>query len=179
MTLPARTSPPDAEHDDDELQPDPPTQEDEGFELNVDMVWGSLSSIPGRHDREDIAWALNVAFDCWESARRLNSAGVELGPSQRDELLVALLAARLNVEIYLVGEERDDVVNALMALQATVVHLAKPHKHRTLPPDRVADLRDLIRLGHNAARNIGLRASLLERARKRALPTLNFAARRA
>lgn len=132
-----------------------------------------------RRDRIDIAQDIDDGIEGFQKVWRSARVRLHLDTEQRDGLLEGLAGARLAVEIYLGGIERDRIVDAIVALQALAVHYGAEPGRRRLPSDRLADLINHMRLGQNAARDIVLLSRIEANLIKRGLPTLEVCARRA
>lgn len=167
----------------DEWEPDPPSADELRFDEAVGHITCVLASMANQSDRLEAASTLVHAHDCFERVRREHRRDFQLSAMQRDALLEGLDAAWLRVEQCFAGKvsgltaDGALIVDGIRAFQALAVHFAKEPSRRTLPADRVADLIAHLRLGHNAIRDIELRAGLKQRAQARALSTLAFVER--
>lgn len=138
------------------------------FEDAVGHVTCVLESIASRHDSADVAWALEHAFSGFRKA--LQGAGQSLSDEQRDGLLRAAAVARLGVEIYTSGHERDVFVEGLRALQSLTVHHSQRSGSDCLIESEIADLWSWTKTARNTADNIVERSRRSERERLRTLP---------
>jgi hypothetical protein len=131
-----------------------------------------LESIANRHDTADVAWALEHAFASFHKA--VQCLGQPLSDEQRDGLLRAAAIARLGVEIYTFGHERDAIVEGLQALQSLTVHSGRRFDMSDcLQPSEIADLWSWTKTARNTADNIVERSRRAEREQLRMSPLID------
>ena len=168
------------EQDDDDIgfEGDPPPAES-ASDIEIAVFTDHFVRTRSWNKRVDIAQGIDDGIEGFQKVWRSGRLKLRFDAHQRDELLEALAGARLAVEIYLGGIERDRIVDAICALQGLAVHYGTDPGQRHLVGDRLADLIDHMRLGQNAARDIVILARIEANSAKRGLPTLDFCARRA
>ena len=173
-----RAALPNSDPGDERFGGDPPPEES-ASDIEIAVFSAHFARARSRGDRVDIAQDIDDGIEGFQKVWRSARLRLHLDTEQRDGLLEGLAGARLAVEIYLGGIERDRIVDAIVALQALAVHYGAEPGRRRLPSDRLADLVDHMRLGQNAARDIMLLARIEANLIKRRFPTLEFCVKQA